>query len=428
MDSYTIVVSDRVVRKELNSESIEYLIVYAKSSQGLAFPKVERTYRDFLSLEIALNNNIRANNVECPTLDSHQTNIRADGPWSTHSLEEKDLNINEKIQNVKKFCKTISSDVNFQTEPFFDFFGIPKPEQEDRGRRQSEIEIKESGLSFAQMNEGIPNLWTHFESENLEDYCPYFRTVFHKRIISKNEHNFFEFRIQSLLDQRVDVEICKRYSEFLDLATRLKDIVRVGLPALPPKLIIKDRAHLLKRGEALLDWLQVVINERLYFCRELFEFINLGHEEYLEYTNANFVAKVMENCMVKLQIRGHQTVQDEIDNFVIYEIDQQYVCKSTLEHLKGYKANRRFKEFDILLHHLKHKFKRYKFSWPELTGGKSYLMGRENSDERQTKLEIFIKELASFSEVFECVAFRQFILLDNTKLQALTPKRGTQVF
>ena len=137
-DTFTFVVSDRVaVKKEADGSVAQFFTVYARGSNDKTYPKVERTYRDFKSLEVALNNNLRSNDIECPQLesDSFMSDI------GRRNEAERDPPLTEKINNIRRFCKEISQDPALQVEPFFDFFKIPKADLSEPDHRLSEVDL-----------------------------------------------------------------------------------------------------------------------------------------------------------------------------------------------------------------------------------------------------------------------------------------------
>src|SRR3990167_1958557 len=73
LEIYHINVNERFTVKTLtDGTSVQYFTIYA--SQGdKKFPKVERSYRDFKSLEIAMTNNLMSNDIDCPKLERNTT-------------------------------------------------------------------------------------------------------------------------------------------------------------------------------------------------------------------------------------------------------------------------------------------------------------------------------------------------------------------
>lgn len=66
------------------------------------------------------------------------------------------------------------------------------------------------------------------------------------------------------------INIEKRYSEFYDLAIQMKNLVKSRPPPLPQRMMLKDKNSLQKRGQGLEEWLMIVLNEKMFYCPELF--------------------------------------------------------------------------------------------------------------------------------------------------------------
>lgn len=430
IETYTIVVSEKVLRKPNENGVVnEYFVVYAKSSQGKTGPKIERTYRDFQSFEISLNNEIRGLDIECPSLDGGRSTNFSDFSVSRkgESVGDKDLGFNEKISNIKKFCKLLSKDVHYQSDSFFDFFEIERPEYDiDRYKRDSEIDISDKihdEEEVSQERSGVlkNSLWTDYSLQNTEDYCQYFKVTFKREIVRKEEHDYYEFTVQSLVELDVVFNVSQRYSSFVQLAQDIKQSTRVRAPPLPPKLFTKDKALLVKRGETLEEWLRLVTNERLFFCRELFEFISADSDSFIKYSTLNQLEDIMERNQVKINIIKHQMANDDIESFVIFEIAVEILQKATMENVASYKIFRRYKEFDSLFHELKLKFKKSNKKVPELPPKHSYLnpLGSDNTEKRQFKLNTFLTDLLAYPDIWNNTCFRKFLHFDSERVTSL---------
>ena len=107
-DSYSIVVSERIsMKKDPDGSTGQYFIVYAHTTDDKSYPKVERTYQEFKNLELAINNNLRSNDIECPPLEKENSGVEFSG-WKDSS--DMDIPLTEKINNIKKFCRLLGAD------------------------------------------------------------------------------------------------------------------------------------------------------------------------------------------------------------------------------------------------------------------------------------------------------------------------------
>lgn len=428
VDSYEIIVSERVsLKRDEDGNACQYYTVFAKANDDKVYPKVEKTYQDFKNLELAINNNLRSNDIECPSLEKDASGIDLSG-WKESGDSE--VPLTEKINNIKRFCRSLGADPALHCEPFFDFFKIPRVQSFYEGRN-SDVDIMDKLRSTT--NPGThtdgSNIWNDFEKENSSDYCPYFRVAVlgppeskeDKSENGKGSHNYYSFIIKQLADLDKTLQVEKRYSEIYDLAVKMKTAVNARPPPLPPKLMLKDRVSLQKRGEALEEWLAITLNEKVFFCAELFNFIGLDQSALARYSQRDVIAALLEMTTFKFSLGDKKSQHSQEESFITWEIRVEIYDSTTKDLIDRYKVYRRFKEFDHLNIELKHKFQKNVKQLPELPGKMAYLniLNVHHLDQRQEKLQIYIKQLAEYPGIFQTVCFRKFIALDTRKIDVL---------
>lgn len=427
VDTYNIVVSERInFKKEEDGNTCQYFTVFANAGDDKVFPKVEKTYQDFKNLELAINNNLRSNDIECPALEKENSAIDISG-WRESA--EQDVPLTEKINNVKRFCRLLGADPALHCEPFYEFFKIPKVQVFYEGRG-SEVDIvdkfKSTVVPGSMVTDGN---WNDFEKENTSDYCPYFKVAVlgppeskeDKGENSKGSHNYYSFVIKQIADLDKTLQIEKRYSAFYDLAVRMKSAVTARPPPLPPKLMLKDKHSLQKRGEALEEWLAFTLNEKVFFCSDLFNFIGLDEGTLSRYSQRDIIAILLESATFKFSLGDKKSQQSQEESFITFEIRVDIYDNTTKDLIDRYKVYRRFKEFDHLHNELKHKFQKNVKQLPDLPSKMAYLniLNVHNMDQRQEKLQIYLKQLVQYPGIFQTVSFRKFIALDTRKIELL---------
>jgi PX domain len=430
VDSYDIVVSERVSMKlDKHGNAIQYFTAYAVTDADTSYPKLEKTYQDFKNLELAINNNLRSNDIECPSLENEDREINMSS-WQDSG--DRDVPLNDKILNVKRFCKKIGVDPVYHCEPFYEFFEIPRLKEYYEGRK-SEVDVTErlkSIVNRGNFSEIGGNTWVEFNSENTSDYCPYFRVAVlgspeeleDQAEPSKGTHNYFNFLIKQLADLDTNLNIKKRYTEFYDLAVIMKPLVTARPPPLPPKLMIKDKVGLLRRGEALEEWLAIMLNEKMFLCPELFTFIGLEPQSLAKYSKIDLIGALLDAAYFKFNLVDRKSQQSSEDSFVTWEILVEVYDSGTKDLIDRYRLFRRFREFDHLNSDLKHKFQKNKRPLPELPGKMAYLniLSLNNKmDQRQEKLHNYLRQLADYPNIFHTVCFRKFIALDTRRIELL---------
>lgn len=429
VDSYIIVVSERVnMKQDKLGNTTQYFTVYAHTNTDQSFPRVEKTYQDFKNLELAINNNLLSNDIECPSLEQDSSGLEKSG-WQDPA--ECDLPLTEKILNVKKFCKQLGADPVYHCEPFHDFFQIPKVKVHYEGRK-SEVEVIDrlkSTVTATMVGENGGNAWVDYSSEPTNDYCPYFRVAimgFPEELEDqtdgvKGTHNYFNYIIKQLAELENTLSIKKRYNEFYELAVSMKSMVTARPPPLPPKLMIKDRVGLMKRGEALEEWLAVTLNEKMFFCPDLFNFIGLEMQALAKYSKIDIIAALLDSAYFKFNLIDKKSQQSSEESFVTWEILIEVYDLGTKDLIDRYRIFRRFREFDHLHSELKHKFQKNKSPLPELPGKMAYLniLSTNKMDQRQEKLHRYLRQLADYPQIFHAVCFRKFIALDTRRTEFL---------
>jgi hypothetical protein len=426
---FTVVVSERVeVKTDKDGNTVQYFNLYAKSGDK-NYPKISRTYRDFKSLEVALTNNLRGVDIDCPQLES--------GAWS--SSHEDNIPLNDKLNNIKRFCRIIASDINFHIEPFYDFFKIPKPRDEEAGDgiqgRASDLDLlchdkedkgKRHDTMFDQNKE-----YCEFERASTLDYCIHFKSTLAGPPIEKEDpgelnkkpHNYYQFNISPISEPHKVTVLEKRYSEFCHLALQLKADVKARAPPLPAKIMLKDKVSLQKRGEALDEWLMTIINDKLFYCTELFEFLNMDSGAMTHHSNMDLVTILLEQFKFKFTFQDKKAITAADESFVLWEVKVNVYENITNDLVDSYTIFRRFKEFDHLHKGLKQKFAKFMKPLPELPEKLGYLklLGAKN-DQRQMKLESYLQALCEYPGMFHTINFRKFIELDTSKIDSFLSK------
>lgn len=437
VDSYVIVVSERVnMTEDKEGNKTQYFTVYARTNTDQSYPKVEKTYEDFKNLELAMNNNLRSNDIECPILEQRKSGLDLSS-WSNPA--DRDLPLTEKIQNVKVFCKQLGADPVYHCEPFYDFFMIPRLKTYYEGRN-SEVDVvdrlKSTVTDPRMFGENGSSIWNDYCSEITNDYCPYFRVAVmgppeeleDRSEGNKGTHNYFNFIIKQLADLDTTLNIKKRYSEFYDLAVTMKSLVTARPLPLPPKLMIKDKVGLLKRGEALEEWLAITLNEKMFFCPELFSFIGSEQQALARYSKLDIVAALLDSAYFKFNLIDKKSQQSAEESFITWEIIIEVYDSGTKDLIDRYRVFRRFREFDHMHSDLKHKFQKNKKQLPDLPGKMAYLsiLSINKTDQRQEKLNNYLRQLAEYPNIFNTVCFRKFIALDSRKIELLINSSSKQ--
>ena len=215
------------------------------------------------------------------------------------------------------------------------------------------------------------------------------------------------------------VQIEKRYSEFYDLALLMKDSVKARPPPLPPKLMMKDDSDLTKRADALEDWLNTVMNEKMFFCPEVFTYVGINPSIIPKLSAIDLVQELQNKTKVQIGIVGNHSVQSSDESYVVWELQIEILDGGTNDLIDNYRLNRRYKEFDQLHAELRHKFHKLAKDLPPLPSKVSYLnilSSGNKLSQREGKLDTFLKELMKYPNIFQTVAFRKFLDLTTKKI------------
>lgn len=428
VESFAISVNERVMMKEEKDGSMSQFFIV--TTRNLELPKskptrVERTYRDFKTLEVALNNNLRDNEIECPQLEKDYASFDASGG--------DDMPLNEKLTNIKRFCKAVAADPALHLEPFFDFFGVVRPEDEP-GPRMSEVNVSDT-YNVKNITEDKPHEsldWDEYENEVTVDFCPFFKVFFAGQPVEKEDKSdpnkktymFYSIVIKPLSNVEAVKVVEKRYSEFYDLALKMKTAVKARPPPLPPKLLLQDKGSLQKRAFALEEWLMVVMNEKIYYCSDLYNFVDYETRDIELYTGQDPVQKLIELFTFKFSVVDKNSVQNSDESFVVWEIKVEVVEITTQDVVDSYKMHHRFKEFDKMHQILSQKMHKFSKPLPSLPGKMGYLniMSSSKLNQRQESLELYLRSLAEYPNIFSCICFRKFVGLDLDKTSRLLTK------
>jgi len=275
-------------------------------------------------------------------------------------------------------------------------------EDEDEEEKKDYIEITGSDVHSNNANRDETLHLTKFSEK---DYCPYF-TVNIINYKKPPHKDYIEYRIKLELMEKPDEswEILKRYSDFVHVHKHLRKAVKVIPPKLPTKFILTDE-ELEDRKKGLESWLRIVLNEKIYFTKELFEFIelNTSYYDWLKDEDAldfsNFEAKIDNN----------QILMSNNKPYTVYHIA---IINSPLDLRKKkqkYSLYRRFKEFDQLHQSLLKRFASSQVDLPNLPPKYTTFSNKTTVDSRQQGLQTYLNELFHVPNIGDSFAFRKFV-------------------
>ena len=241
-----------------------------------------------------------------------------------------------------------------------------------------------------------------------KDYCPYFKVNILKYQRAKTGE-FIEYIINLELTEKPDEywEISKRYSDFVTIREQLKESLKVLPPKLPKKLVmVTEEEQLAGRRQDLENWLRIVLNEKIYFTPQLFQFVglNLSYYETLKdeetYSFSNFRAKIEKS---EIWMNNNKP-------YTIYYILVEQKSQSDPKNKKRvYNLYRRFKEFDELHQALEKRFLDPAKKLPELPSKYNAFSNKTTVDFRQQGLESYLNQLFAYPNIGDSFAFRKFI-------------------
>ena len=240
------------------------------------------------------------------------------------------------------------------------------------------------------------------------DYCPFFNVNVPKYKKATNG-DYIEYQIYLQLIEKPDEawQIRKRYSDFVDLRRQLISAINVVPPKLPSKLILMTEEDQKEdRRKGLESWLRIILNEKIYFVPQLFNFIeiNANYSEWLKdeeaYDFSKFSALIDNN-----QILMNNNKPYTVYHIIIEEKSQTDPKKKKVR----YSLLRRYKEFDMLYQALLTRFSHAPTKLPELPPKYTTFSNKTTVDFRQQGLERFINNLFNYPNIGDSFAFRKFI-------------------
>jgi len=228
------------------------------------------------------------------------------------SIDSANLTNDDKITNLKKFCKELTKEEELVNEVFYEFFEIPDMFRETVQFDYRKTEITDMSFSLKELGDFGEDKkgWKEFHKEDTSKYCLYFKVAL-KNILREPDYYLFSFEFKSLIHQDLVFRVDKRYSEFTSFVALLKKKCRARPPTLPQKMLIHEKDMIEKRGRNLKNWLSVIVNERMFHCKDLFEFMGLPEKwtgDYLLIHPLNFLYNENE---VNLAITGYENIKGE---------------------------------------------------------------------------------------------------------------------
>lgn len=179
-------------------------------------------------------------------------------------------------------------------------------------------------------------------------------------------------------------------------------------------MIIKEKDQIEKRGRGLKEFLSIVVNEKMFHSKTLFEFIGLPEKYLHDYLKLNTLHSFTTDYDFDVDIPSYENInkdEERDDIFTLFNIKVTIMSKSLKDVVTSYEIKRRFREFDNLHGIVKRKFKNYNQPLPELPV-KVSLLGKVDSETRQYKLRNYLKLLICYPDIFDVIAFRKFMQIE----------------
>lgn len=355
-----------------------------------------------------------------------------------------ELTNDDKIKNIRNFCKELCNDSEYFTYAFYDFFEIPEDHRSSLNLNLRKTDLNEkltitmqeyfSDESITPINSAGNSpikgdhknqFWLEFHKDDIKKYCPYF-IVKLKDIVKNGDHYVFTFEFHSRIHDELSFECDKRYSDFNQFLEQLKEVSRARPPTLPQRMIIKEKDQIEKRGRGLKEWMATVLNEKMFHSKVLFQFIGLPEKWVHDYLTIHPISSFYTEYDVDVDIPNYDTInkddpQDDI--FILFNIKVIITSKSLKDIITSYTIQRRFREFSNMHRIIKRKFKNYKQPLPELPT-KVSILGKVDSDTRQYKLRNYLKLLISYPDIFDDIAFRKFMQMEPEKFKEFKLDKG----
>jgi len=440
---YKIVVDEEMVYKQGNGGIMTRNFEIFVRVGEIQISKIEKSYDDFIAFQKNLDTELRPVNLRAPKLaerDYNVTTFQSDYDKffrdSDHGLNT--LSVEDQFRNIKAFCNTLSKNTEFFISSFYDFFSIPEKHQYETEEEQMSInnstasvmrqsEIKATIRSVYENNKAnLLNLkgenikWKDFRKESTQKYSIYFQ-VYCEEVLKVNEDDKFYsfiFRIQSVLNSELNFSVVKRYSEFAILAGQLKKKLKIRPPPIPQKNFLAiSEENLEKRRTGLTEWLMLVLNEKMFHSKLLFNFVHLGSESQNSHMAYTPISNLYENFDFDLRVIDTQTVTNaDMDNtFTLYSISVSILEHNMKNLVSCYIVQRRYSEFSALHKILKKKFSRYKENLADVPGKLSFKL-----ESRVFQFEDYLNKMIHYPDIFDSIDFRKFLTLNPMTFNQFT--------
>ena len=208
--------------------------------------------------------------------------------------------------------------------------------------------------------------------------------------------------------------ISKRYNDFVKFEEILTREIKRNLPKLPGKQLFHSEENLSERSAKLEGFMRTLLNETVYFCDILLNFIDFygNSEENHSVFQWNFEDfPNIRNCYKGFQAKDFESkisFENNETQFVLYIINIEELGKFRC------KIGKRYSDFEKLHKALILRFEN-EGKLPELPGKLDFLGGSQIKSRGQ-RLVDYLNRLFGTNEVEDCFAFRKFIGIEVKNL------------
>jgi uncharacterized protein (UPF0297 family) len=435
---FQIKVDEEMIYKQgENGTMIRNFEIFVRIGEIL-ISKLEKSYEDFEAFQRKMDTALRPLNLTAPKLNDREQNFGAFQSDYDQFFRDSDYGLNkvtveEQFRSIKEFCREISINSEFYIKEFYEFFEIPERYQKEADLARSKLLSIGSAVRPSDLRQTVKTIidsnkknlrsstgeqikWIEYDKERTQKYSVYFQVYCEDVKKHSPEDKFYSyiFRIQSVLSPELNYSVVKRYSEFVKLLENLKRTVVCKPPPLPNKSYFgMSEDSLEKRKNGLTEWLLLTLNEKMYHCKFLFSFIELPFAKFNSHMTFRPIEKLYDEYEFDLRVSDFTTVTNEdLDNtFTLYSISVSVMNRNMKNLVSCFVVYRRYKEFYNLHKTLKKKFYKYKEVLPDIPPKVAF----KKLESRQFQFEDFLQKIVKFTDIFDSIDFRKFLMLNPMK-------------
>mmetsp|Transcript_10839 Transcript_10839/g.11842 ORF Transcript_10839/g.11842 Transcript_10839/m.11842 type:complete len:554 (+) Transcript_10839:2-1663(+) len=415
----------------IGGKNSSYKVIVLKDNE--VYKKIERTYTNFVRLETKLRREAENSWEKYSHVAMRLPSIQNREFGVDESMLDRYQIIQTRLRALTKFVNEVCDSIEFLTPDVLKFLKVDSETTEKIGSirarilRDVEMDHYNSLSSEDSLNTSSPGYshtykrssksWTGISHKTNSELSDFFDITMCSWKVQRARVDRVQYLFKVYITKTDDMlTVRKSYSDFVTFHESIRKNVgsKAHVPTLPRPLRHVMEHYLNEHASLLKFYLSGIINDELYHCRAVFDFLTISETSFFAKhlmaiwkNNKSMTTSFRYTCHIplfdtKLEHRGKKP-------FTVYQLEINVFDRVNGVRMVEGRVFKRYKQFETIHNLLESRFDKDKV--PELPPKSLNPLNRTPPEERQVALEGYMNKVLQIPGVFSCRGFREWLEL-----------------